>query len=84
MKNINADKIDLSFEEAESKNMNFGQVVRFWKPEATDEEVEKILTDMKNLAIKDAVLGRRDEVTAFMLFDRIKYTYFKKLNTITP
>ena len=84
MKNINADKIDLSFEEAESKNMNFGQVVRFLKPEATDEEVEKILTDMKNLAIKDAVLGRRDEVTAFMLFDRIKYTYFKKLNTITP
>ena len=70
----------LSFDEAESKNMTFGEVVRFWKPNATDEEVEKILTDMKELAYKDAVLGRRDGVTPFMLFDRIKYTYFRELN----
>lgn len=73
----------LTFEEAEYKNMTFGEVVRFWKPNATSEEVEKILTDMRNLAYKDAVLGRRNEVTPFMLFDRIKYTYFKELNCNT-
>lgn len=70
----------LSFDEAESNNMTFGEVVRFWKPNATNEEVEKILTDMKALAHNDAIQGRRDGVTAFMLFDRIKYTYFRELN----
>ena len=70
----------LSFDDAEKNNMTFGEVVRFWKPDATNEEVDKIITDMKKLAHNDAILGRRDGVTAFMLFDRIKYTYFRELN----
>lgn len=70
----------LSFDESVSKNMTFAEIIRFWKPNATDEEVEKIFGEMYNMAYKDAVEGRRNEVTHQMIFDRIKYTYFKKIN----
>lgn len=70
----------LSFDECIEKQMNWGQVIRFWKPNATDEDCQKIYDEMKKLAHKDAVLGRRDGATEYMVFDRIKYTYFRELN----
>ena len=68
----------LSYDEADG--MTWGQVVRYWKPDATNDEVEKIYDEMYKLAYKDAILSRRDGVYTFMIFDRIKYTYFRELN----
>ena len=41
---------------------------------------EKIYDEMFKLAYKDAVLSRRNGVYTNMIFDRIKYTYFRELN----
>lgn len=70
----------LSFDDALARKMNWGDVIRYWKPDATDEECQSIYDNMKKLAYKDGVLGRRDHVNEGMIFDRIKYTQFRELN----
>jgi len=70
----------LSFDDALALKMNWGDVIRYWKPNATDEECQSIYDEMYKLAYKDGVLGRRDHVNEGMIFDRIKYTQFRELN----
>lgn len=79
-RNIDQPVVNGSLSFDDTKGMTWGDVIRFWKPKATDEECEKIYDEMFKLAYKDAVLGRRDGVYTNMIFDRIKYTYFRELN----
>ncbi len=70
----------LSFDDALNNKMNWCDIIRFWDPNATDVECVNIYDSMKKLAYEDAVIGRRTVVNEGMIFDRIKYTQFSKLN----
>lgn len=71
---------NLTFDDAVEKGMNWKNVIRYWNPNLSDNETVDIYGEMKKMAHNDAVQGRRDSVTEEMIFNRIKYTYFKSLN----
>lgn len=71
---------NLTFEDAISNEMTWAKIIMFWKPNASKDEVEEIFNQMYGLSYNDAVIGRRESVTTQMIFDNIKYVYFKELN----
>lgn len=67
----------LTIEEALEANMTWKQVIKTFRPKASDEEVEKIYLKARKKAERDAVVGRRPFLADFMIFDRIKYDICK-------
>ena len=76
----NPNNNDLTFDDAAEKGMNWKDVIRYWNPNLSDDETVEIYAEMKNMAHNDAIQGRRDCVTEEMIFNNIKYGYFKSLN----
>ena len=69
---------DLSLEEAYYKrSMNWVNIIQFFSPMTTKEAAIEIYDKCVEMAYEDAIHGRRPEVTNDMVFDTIKYIYFK-------
>jgi hypothetical protein len=71
---------NLTYEQTKERNMTYAQVIQFWKPDATEEEMTEIYLTCHDKAYKQAVQGRRTSVPASLVFDVIKYDYFKEIN----
>lgn len=71
---------NLTFEQVEQNKMTYAQIIQFWKPDATEEEMVEIYRICHDKAYKEAVQGRRTSVPHCLIFRIIKYDYFKELN----
>lgn len=59
------------------KGMTWADLIRHFKPEATEDEVGEIYEKCYSQAYDDAVAGRRTEMPNSMIFDTIQFWYFK-------